>query len=75
LKQFLTYLPKKRWWISTVAWPHDIGLDRTSETMAFKGTKKKGITDYHEKYFESHGRTQDYNELETYHNDIVRRFS
>jgi len=74
LTHLTTYITKKRLWVSTVAHDMEIGLDRTSETMSFRGNKK-GITSYRDKYFESHGHTQNKELLKDLHERIVKKLS
>ncbi len=65
-----TYIPEKKVWVSTVAWDIPIGADRCAETMVFRGDEK-GITDFNELYFESHGCETDEKALRKKHERIV----
>jgi len=65
-----TYIPEKGVWVSTVAWNYNIGLDRSSETMVFKGDEE-GIEDYTDFYMESHGHTYSKDTLTRAHKRIV----
>lgn len=65
-----TYIPEKGVWVSTVAWDVPIGVDRCAETMVFRGDEK-GITDYSDLYFESHGWETDERVLRKEHERIV----
>ena len=66
-----TYIPNRKLWVSTVAYNMIIGAGRTSETMAFSGSEK-GIEDYEELYFESHGSEGNEKTLKKEHRRIVK---
>jgi len=72
LVQIKTFIPEQNVWVSTVAYTQEIGLNRTSETMVFKGNAE-GITDYSELYFESHSYIQDKALLKRLHEQIVSK--
>jgi len=72
LVKYQTYIPEKKVWVSTVAYPFPIGVDRCAETMVFRGNES-GITDWDDLYFESHGYETDPEVLKKKHDDIVRR--
>ena len=65
-----TYIPERGVWVSTVAFDTEIGYGRCAETMVFKGDEK-GITDYAELYFESHGYCTNEETLRKEHERIV----
>jgi len=67
-----TYIPERRFWVSTVACDEEIGFNRCAETMVFKGDES-GIADWSELYFESHGHTTDEEELKKRHEEVVRK--
>jgi len=72
LVDYKTYIPEKKVWVSTVAYDIPIGDDRCAETMVFRGNEK-GITDWEELYFESHGMETDPEILRKKHEEIVRK--
>ena len=54
LTRLKTYVPQKKLWVLTVAYDTIIGVNRTAETMVYRGNERE-ITNYDELDFEDLG--------------------
>ena len=66
----LTFIPAQAVWVSTVAYDHHIGIQRSAETMVFRGNES-GITNFEDIDYESLGYTDDENALQEAHERML----
>lgn len=66
-----THVPERGVVVSTVANDGVIGWNRTAETMVFSADASGEITNWTERYFESHGMLPAESDLDAWHERIV----